>query len=62
MSVIRFLEMTLVVRDKEQRLMMSLRASAGRQTFQIDVGITSRFIKSIMCRRRVLKLIRHICL
>jgi len=29
MSAIRFLEMTLVVRDKEQRLMMSLRASAG---------------------------------
>jgi hypothetical protein len=27
MSAIRFLEMTLVVRDKEQRLMMSLRAS-----------------------------------
>jgi hypothetical protein len=29
MSAIRFLEMTLVVRGKEQRLMMSLRASAG---------------------------------
>jgi hypothetical protein len=29
MSAIRFLEMTLVVRGKEQRLMMSLKASAG---------------------------------
>src|SRR5262249_47104436 len=40
-------EMFLVVKGKEQRLMMSLRASAWGQTFQINVGITSRFINNI---------------
>jgi hypothetical protein len=38
MSAIQFLEMTLVVRDKEQRLMMSMRARAG-----------AKHSKSIMC-------------
>ena len=31
------------------------------QTFQINVGITSRFINSIVCRRRVPELIRQRC-
>ena len=38
--------------------MMSLGAGRRRgQTFQIYVGITSRFINNIICRRRVPKLI-----
>jgi len=43
MSAIRFLEMTLVVRDKEQRLMMSLRAGQSPYKIKNPRGLHSGF-------------------